>query len=1134
MSSTAIGPAPKPRSIYDDPQSHLGFIAAPSDDTCEGQHFDRKEAARPNPGSGGCSRSDFNRLQELVQETVSAFTNAGGGLLVLGVSKTGGLCGVGHLSEEQINSLLRLDNKLVGHNCAARLAEVTGVDGHAIEIALFLARTVDRAICEEVGGGRRAWVRSGRQNLPLNGLQREQLARDRKVVDFERREACPYDAREMDEGVLREFAEGRTNGSAPGDPTELLYQAGASIRDDAGHLALTQAGLLFFAANPQRVLPYAHIRLTRFGVPFAERERRQLPDAQRIFGGPITKQIQDFRAFVRESAFFKSYQVRDTSGGFREEPELPPIAVDEAVVNAVAHRDYAVGIPIECEKYTDALLVRSAGPVLQQHHVPDRFTLDEVRLDHLPRNRHLIDWLKSIRDAKGSPFVQALREGTRRMLSEMISLGLPAPEYSVGPVFTEVVLYSDAPRREVEFAKAASAGRIGQTTEWSNLFLLTSPTLEFGQGNADGRRREVMHALADRLKVSDWFIDSIRFGEIVAHLRGSELGAPPSAAKIVRVYPACAFQVRAYLGRAYLVVDPTVVVQSVLSVSGLLREVAPAQLAGLHAYADCGTDTGGWQRVRLVQAAPDLSRVQLLGQEREQVVPSNRVIPRLPREMIDDALQRAGIAYDLTREVRRALPSGTGGASRARAGHTRNLVASLAQDVFPLHLPGGDVALSLDPLPLATKQDSSRTMPAEGLREPEVEFGGEHSGSDIRDGISRHGSYGHERREIEIVPICGPDHTDAMRVLIQRLQAGKFKYRGAERTFSTRLTYRAMTTASPTEARTECERLLSEHPEWRGSQELQRIFLVHCPEAGSSLDDETSPYYTAKRLLLEAGVPCQMVDTPTLANPDYKDMNLALNVVAKCGVIPWVLPQSMPDADFLVGLSHTQSRRGGLASRQMGFANVFDEYGRWKFYSGGTQAFSYDERADHYGRLVRATLSKLNLSDDPSVVFHTSAKFSREDRMAVLQAARAVRPRGTYAFVWINTQHHVRLYDDRPETDGSVARGRYAIASPNQIYLSTTGYNPYRRALGTPHVLEVNARVERPPGAPPGPPDLRAIAAQILSLTKLNWASSDSLCAEPITTKYAGDIAYLTAAFMRQSAPEFQLHPVLERTPWFL
>ena len=139
----------------------------------------------------------------------------------------------------------------------------------------------------------------------------------------------------------------------------------------------------------------------------------------------------------------------------------------------------------------------------------------------------------------------------------------------------------------------------------------------------------------------------------------------------------------------------------------------------------------------------------------------------------------------------------------------------------------------------------------------------------------------------------------------------------------------------------------------------------------------------------------------------------------------------------------------------------------------------------------------------------------------MLRGARRVRPKGKYVFVWINTHHQIRLYDARAETDGSVSRGRYMIGGRNQIYLSTTGFNPYRKTLGTPHVLEVNVHVEPAPGAPLTHPDLRALANQVLSLTKLNWASTDSLCAEPITTKYAGDIAYLTAAFLRQDAAPF-------------
>jgi hypothetical protein len=317
-----------------------------------------------------------------------------------------------------------------------------------------------------------------------------------------------------------------------------------------------------------------------------------------------------------------------------------------------------------------------------------------------------------------------------------------------------------------------------------------------------------------------------------------------------------------------------------------------------------------------------------------------------------------------------------------------------------------------------------------------------------------------------------------------------------------------------------------------GDAAFRRAFLVYTPEAGYATDDAASPYYMTRRYLLEQGIPCQMVDEPTLKNPDWKDLNLALNITAKCGITPWVLPESIPDADFFVGFSYTQSRVAG-AKRLMGYANVFNQFGRWLFYSGNTEAFDYEKRTEHFYLLVKKTLERLDLPQVPSIFFHYTAKFSQDDRFAILNAARAVRPLGVYSFVWINTHHNVRLYDSSPETDGSLRRGVYLVASPNQIYLSTTGYNPYRKAMGTPVMLEINLRREYPQGRVAGPPDLKSLAAQILALTKLNWASTDSLCGEPITTKYAGDIAYLTSAFMRQN-PTFRLHPVLERTPWFI
>ena len=248
-----------------------------------------------------------------------------------------------------------------------------------------------------------------------------------------------------------------------------------------------------------------------------------------------------------------------------------------------------------------------------------------------------------------------------------------------------------------------------------------------------------------------------------------------------------------------------------------------------------------------------------------------------------------------------------------------------------------------------------------------------------------------------------------------------------------------------------------------------------------------------------------MVDLPTLLDPDWKDLNLALNIVAKCGVTPWVLPNRIPDADFFVGLSYTQSRKAD-SRKLIGYATVFNQFGRWEFYSGNTESFTYEERSKYFSQLVESTLNRMHLRDNPIIYFHYSAKFSREDRAVITKAARSVKPRGTYSFVSINSHHNIRLFDSRADTNGSLRRGSYVIASPHRIIISTTGYNPFRKSLGTPQPLEVTTWVENPEGGPENAPDLKALAVQILSLTKLNWASTDSLCAEPITTKYAGDM----------------------------
>jgi predicted HTH transcriptional regulator len=1115
---------PDPRKVFEYPEQHWEFLTASDDTQFEGQYFDRKEAGRV----GQNNKIDLTKVIEQITECISAFanTNKTGSLLVLGISSKGEIKGFKHLGDAERIRLTKFGDMLCNQAAQAKFVDCKNESGDEDEICLIYVPYTPHQICETTGNFPKAWIRQGYQNTWLDQLKREQLIRDKKIVHFEQAFCCPYDEDDIDKGLFKEFRKYLDNDYEHSDE-RLFYQIGSLIKGHDG-FSFTNAGLLFFTTNPQRVKSYSYIRLLRFESNSGDKERG-LPTFEKTFSGSITKQIRDIRTFFRESGFFKLYQKRNPDGGFTEEPEYPYLAIDEALVNAVAHREYAITLPIECESYKDAFIVRNPGKIIQRDHdVPPEFSLENTILDSTPRNPKLIEWLKMMKDERGSAFVRALSEGTKRMQHEMNNLNLPSPKYIVTESQTTVILYNNYIAREAALKLSSTL----PSTEFTNLFSLNFFLINGDQPNfayLQNRYQNFLIALKDSLEAKDWYIDNFKFSRIIAHRQGQYISQSESIDKYCKFYPSYSFQIRQYWKKFYLCIDYMLTVRNVQNIQSLIRILGIDALIGKRAVAKWN----GWQRGKILSINNEFTNLYFFDFKQEAAIPNNKVIPDLPLSLIEKTLNYFKVNVDLNKAIKKQGLTLEPNASKTRSEKTQAVIKEISQSVFPLRIDDIQILVDTDFTQLSRNLDSEQLFQVYSLSEPSVEFGRQHESPNIREGITQFGSYYREEKNIEIIPICEQNLRETMTSLINRLKIGKYKYKGSERTFSTRFTYNSIiTTSSITNSLEECKRLLNEHPEWIGDKSLNRVFLVHTPEKGYSLDNENSPYYQIKRFLLENGIPCQMVDTSTIDNPDWKDLNLALNIVAKCGVIPWVLPDAIPDADFFIGLSYTQNRNHN-STKLMGYANVFNQYGRWEFYCGNTEAFIYDERKKYFQSLVKQTLSRLPLSETPTIYFHYSAKFSWEDRKAIIEAARSIKPLGNYIFIWINKTHQVRFYDTKPETDGSLSRGSYVITSPYQFYISTTGYNPYRKALGTPQILEINCWVEKPVGTTNHAPDLKSIATQILYLTKLNWASTDSLCGEPITTKYAGNIAYLTAAFMRQNQP-FKLHPTLENTPWFI
>ena len=151
--------------------------------------------------------------------------------------------------------------------------------------------------------------------------------------------------------------------------TELLHE-------DDPHPA-TMAGLLLFGSDPSRFLPQAKVdAVAYFGSEkdYAARERRTLRGPivplQAAGGGLLEPGlVEQAVEFVRRNI----ETVRLQDGARREERwDYPREAVREAIVNAIAHRDYLLsGTDVELNVYSDRLEVVSPGR-LANGITPDR------------------------------------------------------------------------------------------------------------------------------------------------------------------------------------------------------------------------------------------------------------------------------------------------------------------------------------------------------------------------------------------------------------------------------------------------------------------------------------------------------------------------------------------------------------------------------------------------------------------------------------------------------------------------------------------------------------------------------------------------------------------------------------------
>ncbi|MDR2376253.1 MAG: putative DNA binding domain-containing protein [Treponema sp.] len=354
-------------------------------------------------------------------DELAAMANTSGGVVVLGVhDKTHEISGLPLDKLDIIETWLRnISNDLIDPplTCTIQKLFVQTANGNEKPI---IKTAVPRSIfVHKSPGGYFQRIGSSKREIQSEILARlfQQRSQSR-IIRFDEQTAGDADLSALNKNLWERF---RTPLS-PIDDLEFLIKLKLVSYDDEGAVRPTVSGLLMACEKPDDFIPNAYIQAVCYN---GEHQNAEQLDAQDITG-PLDLQIKNACKFVRSN--MKTFAIKDP--GRIETPQYSMNAVFEALVNAVAHRDYSIyGSKIRLHIFSDRLELYSPGTI------PNTMTIESLPLRQSSRNELLTSLLARCRmnvDAEGSRRVYIMDkrgEGVPIILIESEKLSGIRPEY---------------------------------------------------------------------------------------------------------------------------------------------------------------------------------------------------------------------------------------------------------------------------------------------------------------------------------------------------------------------------------------------------------------------------------------------------------------------------------------------------------------------------------------------------------------------------------------------------------------------------------------------------------------------------------------------------------------------------------
>ncbi|QQG65671.1 RNA-binding domain-containing protein [Desulfobulbus oligotrophicus] len=314
---------------------------------------------------GEYSRQQFKRSinhpDALAAELV-AFSNSGGGTLLIGVNDDGSIAGLDTAEVRRTNQML---SNTASQHMRPPISFLTEnvLTEQGMVIIVTIPDGVSKPYLDHQG---RIWIKQGADKRQL--IAREELQRMFQRAGLVYADIVPVadtTSADLDETVFRQYLNQHY-----GDRNSIINLPLDAILQNLGlgdGRELNLSGLLLFGRNPQRWRPVCSIKAVTFpGTSIADTRYLDSLD----IGGTLKHQYTEALAFIKRNLHRVQGEQDFNSPGILE---IPEITLQELLVNALVHRDYFTSASIRILIFTDRIEIISPG------HLPDSLSLDDIR-----------------------------------------------------------------------------------------------------------------------------------------------------------------------------------------------------------------------------------------------------------------------------------------------------------------------------------------------------------------------------------------------------------------------------------------------------------------------------------------------------------------------------------------------------------------------------------------------------------------------------------------------------------------------------------------------------------------------------------------------------------------------------------